>query len=428
MSAPIDAGLSEAIRAESNRALSIGGRLSMLVAGVATLGTVVLSLRDPAFWPVNGFPLLCAVASFAVWQLAQRGRVFGVTAWVLFLSFASAPFFTLLAFEAVLPWGAATFFFGPIATGWIVVIVLSGFTFEPRLSIGVGVFSAVTYFAVYALARPHLALLPGSVDPTFRADLMGWEVQSLRSLLLVGVGILVGSVSTLARRLLLRVKEEVLEREAVSRIFGQYVSEEVKDKLVRERATLTGERKTVAVLFSDLRGFTTLSEGRAPSEVVALLNRYFDGMVRAITANGGTVDKFIGDAVMATFGGLVPLENPAASALDAALAMREALARLNGEWKQAGLPELDNGIGLHFGEVLQGPIGSAERKEFTVIGDVVNTASRLESATKELGAHVVVSDALADALPEARRASLRPLGEVKLKGKEQGVRCHTPGV
>ncbi len=422
----IDPELTLAIRAESNRALSIGGRLSMLVAGVSTLGTLVLALRDPAFWPVNGFPVLCAIASLAVWQLAHRGRVYGTTAWVLFLAFACAPFVTLLAFDAVLPWGAATFFFGPIATGWIVVIVLSGFTFEPRLSTGVGIFSGVAYFIIYALARRHLTTLPATIDPTFRADLLGWEVQLIRSMLLVGVGVLVASVSTLARRLLHRVKEEVLEREAVSRIFGQYVSEEVKDKLVRERATLQGERKTIAVLFSDLRGFTTLSEGRAPAEVVALLNRYFDGMVRAITANGGTVDKFIGDAVMATFGGFLPLENPAASALDAALAMRAELTRLNAEWALAGLPELDNGIGLHFGEVLQGPIGSAHRKEFTVIGDVVNTASRLESATKELNAHVVLSDALAQALPEARRAGLRPLGEAKLKGKERGVVVFAP--
>ena len=181
---------------------------------------------------------------------------------------------------------------------------------------------------------------------------------------------------------------------------------------------IVGERKTVAVLFSDLRGFTTFSENAQPSEVVTRLNQYFDRMVFAVTSNGGTVDKFIGDAVMAVFGGLIPLKNPAESALDAALAMRAELVKLNLEWGTHGLAPLDNGIGIHFGDVLQGPIGSTERKEFTVIGDVVNTASRLESATKEMHSSVLVSEALASALPEERRSHLTALGGVKLKGKE----------
>ena len=184
---------------------------------------------------------------------------------------------------------------------------------------------------------------------------------------------------------------------------------------------MVGELKVVAVLFSDLRGFTTFSEKAQPSEVVIRLNEYFDAMVRAVTSNGGTVDKFIGDAVMAVFGGLIPLENPAQSALAAARAMRSELVTLNLAWAAKGLAALDNGVGVHFGEVLQGPIGAVERKEFTVIGDVVNTASRLESATKELGSPIVVSEALAAQLPTEQRGALRALGGVKLKGKEVEV-------
>ncbi len=189
-----------------------------------------------------------------------------------------------------------------------------------------------------------------------------------------------------------------------------------------ELTNLRGERRRVAVLFSDLRGFTSFSEGKEPAVVVDRLNQYFDRMVDAISRNGGTVDKFIGDAVMATFGGLIPVDNPAVAALNASLAMRAELKTLNEEWGKQGLSPLDNGIGVHFGDVLQGPIGSSTRKEFTVIGDVVNTASRLESVTKELGCPVVFSAVAREHLPEAQRATLTPLGDIKLKGKAEAVK------
>ncbi|MFO0595509.1 MAG: adenylate/guanylate cyclase domain-containing protein [Myxococcaceae bacterium] len=413
-----------AIRSESNRALQLGSRLAVVLAIASVLATVGLAVSNPAFWPATIFPGACVVVALVVWLFARKERVYGRATWAIFLGFASVPTLSLVFFERILPWGAATYFFGPIAVGWTIVVLLTGFTLQPRLSVVVGVYAAVSYLATFALARPHLLQLPESIDSTFRADVLGWEVQLIRSMLLVGIGVLVASTSSLTLRLLGRVRDEVVEREAVSRLFGQYVSEDVKDKLVKGGAHLTGERKVVAVLFSDLRGFTTFSEGRTPAEVVELLNRYFDAMVRAISQHGGTVDKFIGDAVMATFGGLGTLENPASSALAAAREMRRALASLNAAWAHEGLPQLDNGIGVHFGEVLQGPIGAAQRKEFTVIGDVVNTASRLESATKELGAHVVVSDAFAQALSEAERQSLRALGEAKLKGKERGVQVY----
>jgi class 3 adenylate cyclase len=217
------------------------------------------------------------------------------------------------------------------------------------------------------------------------------------------------------------VRDEERERQALNGLFGQYVSTQVRDKLVREKAGLQGEKVTVAVLFSDLRGFTTFSETKTPAELVTRLNQYFDRMVAAISANGGVVDKFIGDAVMAVFGGVLPLERPADSALAAARAMRAELAALNAQWKALGLEPLDTGIGIHFGEVLQGPIGSAQRKEFTVIGDTVNTASRLEGATKELHSPIVLSAAAAEALAPDARATLTPLGEVRLKGKEKPV-------
>jgi class 3 adenylate cyclase len=142
-------------------------------------------------------------------------------------------------------------------------------------------------------------------------------------------------------------------------------------------------------------------------------------MVAAITSYGGTIDKFIGDGVLAVFGGVISLANPAEAALDAALAMRAKLQSLNDQRLEAGLAPLDCGIGITFGEVLHGSVGSTGRKDITVLGDVVVAATQLEATTAELRTPVLVSASLVDALPPERRHALAPLGEVKLSGRKQ---------
>lgn len=182
-----------------------------------------------------------------------------------------------------------------------------------------------------------------------------------------------------------------------------------------DAAGVVGERRRVAVLFCDLRGFGAFSETYGAAEVIDRLNQYFDPMAAAITACGGMVDKFLGDAVLGVFGAAVPLASPAEAALDAALAMRRALHALNQGWIAAGLAPLDNGIGLEFGEVLYGSVGSTGRKAVTILGEAVNTAALLEARTRSLGMPILMSEALTVALPPARRAALTPLGEVELR-------------
>jgi serine/threonine protein kinase len=184
--------------------------------------------------------------------------------------------------------------------------------------------------------------------------------------------------------------------------------------LVLDAAAVVSERRRVAVLCCDLRGFGAFGETHGAVEVIDRLNQYFDSMAEAITAHGGVIDKFLGDAVLAVFGG-VPLTSPAEAALDAALAMRRALHALNQGWIAAGLVPLDNGIGLEFGEVLYGSVGSSGHKAVTVLGEVVNTAALLESRTRALAVPILMSEAMAVALPPARRAALTPLGEVELR-------------
>jgi adenylate cyclase len=206
-------------------------------------------------------------------------------------------------------------------------------------------------------------------------------------------GVAVSYMITLGTRLTGEERERVRLRE----MFGKYVSDEVVEKLLAlgHRPDQRGESHRVTVLFSDIRNFTTISEKLTPHQVVDLLNAYFTRVCEPILEQGGTVDKFIGDAVMAFFGAPAPYQDHAARALRAAVAVaemaREFRAWVKERFVSMDLPEFRIGIGLHTGEVVVGSIGSPKRLHFTAIGDTVNAASRLEGLTKDLGWTIVAS-------------------------------------
>lgn len=173
---------------------------------------------------------------------------------------------------------------------------------------------------------------------------------------------------------------QAAQLEVASTELGRYFSPAVRETIVTQQVSFGGARVKAAVLFSDIRGFTTMSEKMSPKKPSALRD-YHERMVEVIYRNGGTVDKFIGDGIMVTFGTPQPAEDDAARAVKCALEMQAALAAMN---QQSGMP-VSIGIGIDFGDVIAGDIGSASRLEYTVIGDTVNTASRIESATKDSG-------------------------------------------
>jgi class 3 adenylate cyclase len=255
-------------------------------------------------------------------------------------------------------------------------------------------------------------------------DLHDPFIAILRAGTIALIGFGVGAISRVVHRLIARTVREERARAEVAALFGQYVSHPVVERLLRDKGRLAGERATAAILFSDLRGFTSFSEGRSPEEIVASLNAYFEHMVPAIEREGGIVDKFIGDAIMVVFGGVFTHPDPAGAAVRAARGMRNALAELNREREASGAQRLENGIGIHLGPVVQGPLGGVGRKEFTVIGDAVNTAARLESITKDMGATVIVSRAVLDALTDDERATFAPLGDVQVKGKAHAIEIY----
>jgi adenylate cyclase len=217
--------------------------------------------------------------------------------------------------------------------------------------------------------------------------------------------------------------EERAKRE-VRNLFGRYVSNDVISQLIADPslAQLGGHTRDMSVLFSDIRGFTAASENATPEAVVAQLNEYFSAMVGVLFRHHGTLDKFVGDMVMALFG--APLDDPkhADHAVATALEMIRELDRLNDKWRAEGRATLGIGIGINSGPMIAGNIGAPNAMSYTVIGDTVNLGNRIESANKELGTQILISEATLSRLTIPVKT--RQIGEIKVKGRAQAVMLH----
>jgi adenylate cyclase len=212
-----------------------------------------------------------------------------------------------------------------------------------------------------------------------------------------------------------------LQREAFVRdLFGQYVSPQVARLAMEQEGGLEGQVVECTVLFVDIRRFTGLAEVLPPARLIGTLNRYFEHMLVVVESEGGIVNKFGGDSLLAIFGSpLNPSPDHAERAVRAALGMRAALAIFNQEQVAAEMPELRVGFGLATGELVAGNVGSERKLEYTVIGDPVNLAARLQELTPELGASILMSAETARRAGPA--AKLRSLGEIEVRGRAERV-------
>lgn len=213
-----------------------------------------------------------------------------------------------------------------------------------------------------------------------------------------------------------RLAREEVARANYSRFLPEYVVKQMLEN--PESFKLGGVNQTITILFADIRGFTRISEHAPAEKIVSLLNRYFSAMTDIIFAHGGTLDKYLGDGLMALFGAPTATPDDASNALNAAVAMQRRLLGINRELREEGFTEIGVGMGLHTGEAIVGYIGSDRRSEYTAIGDTVNTSSRLESNAR--GGEILISDATAKAAHS--RYKLKPRDPIMVKNREQPVK------
>jgi adenylate cyclase len=276
--------------------------------------------------------------------------------------------------------------------------------------------AGLVYSLDSALIYSLLALAAGTVY--FGAACWFFRAESLWVPM---VAPLAGGGTAFLASTLTRYATEGREKRQYRKTLMKYLSPSLVETIMTDLdwASLRAEKKTLTVLFSDVRGFTSFSEKYPPETVIATLNEHLNMMVSVIFKYQGTLDKFVGDCVMAFWGAPLVQPNHAELAARAALEMIEGLEKLNEKWQSEGRPTLHIGVGINTGEMLFGNIGSEQRMDFTVIGDSVNLGSRLESATKELHASIVISEATHREIKDF--AEVRPLGEIHVKGKEKGI-------
>lgn len=291
-----------------------------------------------------------------------------------------------------------------VKTGYpmgLVLLLVSATTLQPLYPVVVTGLLAVFHGLLISVALNDPATVMATL-PTWQEHVMGPALHLGRvaneMAFLLGAGAIVGFSTWIARRTVIAAAR--LEQAAGQ--LSRYFSPEVAERVATADPDFLrpgGSLRFVAVLVSDIGGFTTLSASMGPDATLRLLADYQKRMTEVIVRNGGSVDKFIGDGILATFGAIGTLPSPCASAVATAQGMMDALQAINAERLAAGAPPISHRIGVHAGEAMVGNVGSEDRLEFTVIGDVVNLASRIEQACKQTGDTVLLSAAVVEACP-----------------------------
>jgi adenylate cyclase len=409
-----DALTREILLTERLRVKAVISTVSLLVAAFTLLHLVAPSVLDrishgrfdlaPQFAVYVPFVLFELVILYLLSQrLATHQDVPTVRRYLSALIETSMPTFVLYLHMNWMGPAQALGYAAPLS--YFLFIVLSTLRLDFWLSTFTGFVAAAELFAMAMLYHP-----PGfAAEP---AAELGFEL--IRSVMFLLAGILAGAVGVQLRHQFEASIAAATARDRVTNLFGQHVSPEVVERLLIAGGDTSGDIRRVAVMFVDFRSFTAGARMRTPQEVVERLDGAFAILVDILDRRGGIVNKFLGDGFLALFG--APIEAPDC-AQHAVAAAREMLLAMEDINKASTWP-LRIGIGIHFGEVVAGNIGSPRRKEYTVIGDTVNFASRLESLNKEFDSQLLVSSAVCDALGDAGHDAVS-LGQVAIKGYDR---------
>jgi adenylate cyclase len=409
-----------------NREIVVSERRRMLILAALLAFILLLILSAVTFAP--GFarsvyhgrlPLraaLAALSAFIAYELfaaalqtifLRRGRRFPVLG-----RYVNALVET--SFPTVLLYLLAGYLSAPVIFGtwpallYFLFIILSTLRLDFALSAFTGAVAAVELFALVSVTL-HLGWQ--TEDPNYS---IGYHLT--RSAVLLAAGLLAGYVGATIKSHFQRALAAASARDQVTNLFGQHVSPRVVEQLLKVGAAELSEMRRVCVMFVDIRSFTAAARTRTPAEVVARLDEVFEVLVDIVDRRNGIVNKFLGDGLLAIFG--APIDDPF-EAGNAVKAAREMLSAID-ESNAANPWPIRLGIGIHIGQAVAGTVGSPRRKEYTVIGDTVNLASRLESLNKEVGSQLIISDAVREAAADAV-GEARPLGPVPVRGYAEPV-------
>ena len=396
--------------------------LAALQAFILVLILLVLTLAPAVAGSIyhDRLPLHAALAAFSAFVayelfaatlvtiFLRRGRNYPV-----FGRYANA--FVETSFPTVLLYVLAGYLSAPViifgawpAPLYFLFIILSTLRLNFALSAFTGAVAAVELFA---LASFTLHLGWRTEDPNFS---IGYHLT--RSTVLLAAGLLAGYAGATIKSHFRRALAAASARDEVTNLFGQHVSPQVVERLLAIGAAELSEMRRVCVMFVDIRSFTAAARMRTPAEVVARLDTVFEILVDTVDRHSGIVNKFLGDGLLAIFG--APIDDPLEAA-NAVAAAREMLSAIDAG--NVGDPwPIRLGIGIHIGQAVAGTVGSPRRKEYTVIGDTVNLASRLESLNKEVGSQLIVSEAVREAAGDAVGEAL-PLGPLSVRGYAEPV-------
>ncbi|HRG46485.1 MAG TPA: adenylate/guanylate cyclase domain-containing protein [Leptospiraceae bacterium] len=287
---------------------------------------------------------------------------------------------------------------------YIFFLILSILRFRFAFSFLSGSVSAVSYFCI---SIPFLN--------------SGYTEHVILAVYLLVQGTLAGLVARQLRKWLNHSIDAVEEQNRIKNIFGQHISESVMDKIIQEKKDKISETRKVCVMFLDIRDFTQFSENKENDEIVKYLDTLFEFMIESINWHQGIINKFLGDGFMAVFGAPFSSGNDSLNAVKASLAI---LKSLEDKIHSGKIPPTKIGIGLHTGNVLTGHIGSSKRKEYTIIGDTVNTASRIESLNKEHNTSLLFSETVFQEITN-EYPQIQFIGESKVKGKQNLVKLYS---
>ena len=373
-------------------------------------------------WPAFNSALL-VVAAVIVYELVMR-QLFNrylrqerqLPATVRYLNVAietSFPTILLAAFGNIMRADVALT--SAVVLGYFFFIILSALSLDFRLSVFAGVVAAAGYVTLTLIFREQLPFGPGQPPESRIAYIM-------RPVLLLIGGVTAGFVAARIRAGILRSLHAAEERRHIVQMFGQHVSPAVVNQLLAQPTGLQTELRDVCILVLDIRDFTAFAETTAPDSIVNYLNQLWGKAVRIVNQNHGTVNKFLGDGFMAVFGAPLVMGNHCQNAIKAA---RELVAEIKRATDAGEIPPTRIGIGLHSGEALVGNIGSAERREYTVIGDVVNVAFRIEQLNKQLNSSFLVSESVQETVGELE--GVESSASVPIRGRNAPVRIYKLG-